>query len=67
MSNDVINITYRGEEEFKMHGDMKLLPFCYFNVEFHFELSHFELDVDGKHCLVHYNFHKHELMGEMIC
>ena len=32
-----------GTRDFDLTGDMAWIPFCFFNIEFHFELSHFDL------------------------
>lgn len=49
MSNDQLTITYRGETDLPIVGDLKYLPFSHFHMEFNFELSHFEMRVDGVH------------------
>ena len=39
-----IAITYRGQQDLPISGNMQLVPFCFFNIGFHLEFSHFELD-----------------------
>jgi hypothetical protein len=43
--DDILTITYRGEAELPMFGDIKFSPFSNFKMEFVFELTHFELDI----------------------
>jgi len=44
---EVLVITYRGSENLPIVGDMRLIPFATFHAEFHFELSHFEIDIEN--------------------
>ncbi|CDW83184.1 UNKNOWN [Stylonychia lemnae] len=45
-SNGWITITYRGSKELIIYGDMTWVPFHLFFVEFHFELSHLEINLE---------------------
>jgi len=51
-------------------GNLGLLPFSHFHMEFNFELSHFEMDVNGVHSYIRYNVHscgdKDMIINEMI-
>jgi len=41
----LITITYRGSKQLIVHGNMTLFPFHRFYVEFHFEISHLEIEL----------------------
>ena len=55
--DDVVTITHRNQTELPLFGDIRLAPFSTFKMEFVFELTHFELDIDGKHYIVRFNIH----------
>ena len=64
--DDLIAITFRGEQDLPLFGNMRMVPFTTFHCEFHFELSHFEMKVDGVHSQIRYNLHKNNVMNSMI-
>lgn len=60
-------MTYRGEAEVPIDGNMRWAPFCTFRLEFHFELTHIEIKVDGKRKILRFNFHENSnCIDEMI-
>ena len=58
-NNGLITVTFRGSKELNMIGDMTWMPFGLLYLEFNYEISHFEIDIDNKHYLVRYNFMQH--------
>jgi len=81
-ANGWITITFRGSKELLIFGDMTWVPFHLFYVEFHFELSHFEMQLDSnsfkevegwnetstskKNYLFRFMMHKHVKLEEML-
>ena len=60
MKDGIINVTYRNEQLLDVDGKMTLMPFSLFDVNFRFELSHFEMDIDDKHYLIRFIYHQHK-------
>jgi hypothetical protein len=60
-----MTVTFRGEKTLLMDGNMFLAPISVFELDLQFELSHFELDIGGKHYIVRYNLHRHLVLQKI--
>jgi len=57
IQGDILMITYRGEAELPIDGDLSLFPFSHFHMDFNFELSNFEMHVNGVRSFIRFNLH----------